>query len=92
MPDKKARQEILDLYINKLPAVERNEGLGVKLAESTEGFSGAELAELINEAALLACRQDANCVEHQHFMQSLDFAKKARNIRTLSHNSWFDNS
>ncbi len=54
MPDVKGREEILRVHIRKIP-LDRDVDLKV-LARSTPGFSGADLANLVNEAALLAAR------------------------------------
>jgi cell division protease FtsH len=68
-PDIKGRAMILDVHARKVPL-----GSDVKLdvvAKSTPGFSGADLANLINEAALLAARQNKDKVD----MQDLEAAK-----------------
>ena len=54
MPDVKGREEILKVHIKNIP-LDKNVDLKV-LARSTPGFSGADLANMINEAALLAAR------------------------------------
>ena len=54
MPDVKGREEILKVHIKNIP-LDKNVDLKV-LARSTPGFSGADLANLINEGALLAAR------------------------------------
>jgi cell division protease FtsH len=54
MPDVKGREQILQVHVRKIP-LNRDADLKV-LARSTPGFSGADLANLVNEAALLAAR------------------------------------
>jgi cell division protease FtsH len=54
MPDVKGREEILKVHVRNIPLA-KNVNLSV-LARSTPGFSGADLANLVNEAALLAAR------------------------------------
>ena len=55
-PDLKGREQILDVHANGKPLAE---GIDLKvLARQTPGFTGADLANLINEAALLAARRD----------------------------------
>ncbi len=54
MPDVKGREEILKVHVRSIP-LSKNVNLSV-LARSTPGFSGADLANLVNEAALLAAR------------------------------------
>ena len=56
MPDVKGREDILKVHIKNIPLDKRID-LSV-LARSTPGFSGADLANLVNEAALLAARLD----------------------------------
>jgi cell division protease FtsH len=54
MPDVKGREEILHVHVRKIPL---NNDVDLKvLARSTPGFCGADLANLVNEAALLAAR------------------------------------
>ncbi|MGR9000368.1 MAG: ATP-dependent zinc metalloprotease FtsH, partial [Gammaproteobacteria bacterium] len=56
LPDVRGREQILNVHIKKVPASE-----DVKLrdiARGTPGFSGAELANVVNEAALLAARSN----------------------------------
>jgi len=54
MPDVKGREDILKVHIKNIP-LDKEVDLSV-LARSTPGFSGADLANLVNEAALLAAR------------------------------------
>jgi cell division protease FtsH len=57
-PDLKDREEILVVHARKKP-LEPEVSLK-SVAERTPGFSGADLANLLNEAAILAARQDKN--------------------------------
>jgi cell division protease FtsH len=61
MPDVKGREDILKVHIKNIPL---NKDVDLKvLARSTPGFSGADLANLVNEAALLAARHGQEDVE-----------------------------
>jgi cell division protease FtsH len=60
MPDVKGREEILNVHVKKIP-LSGDVSLKV-LARSTPGFSGADLANLVNEAALYAARMDQDNV------------------------------
>ncbi len=60
MPDVKGREEILKVHVRNIPLA-KNVTLSV-LARSTPGFSGADLANLVNEAALLAARYNKDKV------------------------------
>jgi cell division protease FtsH len=69
-PDKKGRVEILKIHIKNIKVHE-----DVKLDEVaalTPGFSGADLSNLINEAALTATRRNAELVEIKDFLQAVE--------------------
>ena len=70
MPDVKGREEILRVHIKNIP-LDKNVDLKV-LARSTPGFSGADLANLINEAALLAARFSKTKVNMKDLESSKD--------------------
>jgi cell division protease FtsH len=70
LPDKAGRLAILQVHTRKVPLaadVHLEE-----LAQSTPGFSGADLKNLVNEAALLAARRDETEVHHKDFLDSLE--------------------
>ena len=69
MPDVKGREDILKVHIKNIP-LDKKINLSV-LARSTPGFSGADLANLVNEAALLAARLDQEKVT----MEDMESAK-----------------
>ncbi|HEX7785324.1 MAG TPA: ATP-dependent zinc metalloprotease FtsH [Methylomirabilota bacterium] len=69
-PDVKGREEILKVHARRIPLAPKVE-LKV-LARGTPGFSGADLANLVNEAALLAARQDKKVVEMIDFENAKD--------------------
>jgi cell division protease FtsH len=69
-PDVKGRLEIIKVHIKKIPIAD-NVNLEI-LARGTPGFSGADLANLINEAALLAARQSKTKVEMIDFENAKD--------------------
>jgi cell division protease FtsH len=69
-PDVKGREEVLKIHVRnvKLDAsVELR-----KVAARTAGFAGADLANLVNEAALLAARRDAQFVQMRDFDEAID--------------------
>ena len=68
-PDVKGREGILAVHTLKIPLSDDVDGL--VLARGTSGFSGADLANLVNEAALNAARSNHNVVR----MQDFEFAK-----------------
>ena len=69
-PDVKGREAILKVHTKKTP-LSQNVDLGV-VARGTPGFSGADLANVVNEAALLAARKDKTSVEMQDFDDAKD--------------------
>jgi ATP-dependent metalloprotease len=69
-PDYKGRIEILDLYLNKIV---KGSDLDVELiARKTTGFTGAELANLVNQAALKAALENENEVNMRHIEWGLE--------------------
>jgi cell division protease FtsH len=69
-PDVKGRRMILDVHARKVPVAD-DVNLEV-LAKGTPGFSGADLANLVNEAALLAARANQNQVTMNDFELAKD--------------------
>jgi len=69
-PDVKGRLEILKVHTKKIP-LDENVNLEV-IARGTPGFSGADLANLVNEAALLAARKSKSTVEMSDFEAAKD--------------------
>ena len=69
LPDIKGREQILNVHLKKVP-VDKSVEAEV-IARGTPGFSGADLANLVNEAALLAARKNLKKVTHE----MMDFAK-----------------
>jgi len=69
-PDKKGRLQILQVHAKK---VKLASGVDLeKIAAITPGFSGADLANLINEAALLATRRGAEAVAQTDFNEAIE--------------------
>ena len=69
-PDKKGREEILKVHAKKVPLA-KDVDLSV-VARGTPGFSGADLANLVNEAALLAARKNKHKVTSKDFDDAKD--------------------
>ncbi len=69
MPDVRGREQILNVHIKKVPAA--SDVRLYDIARGTPGFSGADLANVVNEAALLAAR----CHKNQVSMYDLEKAK-----------------
>ena len=70
LPDIKGREQILNVHLKKLP---QTIGVDVNaLARGTPGFSGAQLANLVNEAALFAARRNKHSVDMNDFEDAKD--------------------
>ncbi|GAA5213797.1 ATP-dependent zinc metalloprotease FtsH [Corallincola platygyrae] len=70
LPDVRGREQILKVHMRKVPLAE-----GVEpsvIARGTPGFSGADLANLVNEAALFAARGDKRLVSMEDFEKAKD--------------------
>ncbi|KAI5865472.1 ATP-dependent metallopeptidase Hfl [Durotheca rogersii] len=71
-PTMKGRQEIFKVYLKKIITNEEMEFLSGRLASLTPGFAGADIANCVNEAALIAARGNAMSVTLQHFEQAVE--------------------
>ncbi len=69
-PDVRGREEILKVHTRKTPMSPKVELMVI--ARGTPGFSGADLENLVNEAALLAARADKKVLEMEDFEQAKD--------------------
>ncbi len=82
-PDKRGRERILQIHAKNVklgPDVDLR-----AIAARTPGFAGADLANVVNEAALLAARRDKNCVTRFEFEEAIErvvagLEKKSRRI------------
>ncbi|MFC5570638.1 ATP-dependent zinc metalloprotease FtsH [Lysobacter yangpyeongensis] len=70
LPDVKGREQILRVHMRKLPLADDVDPMTI--ARGTPGFSGADLANLCNEAALFAARENAKEVRMEHFDRARD--------------------
>jgi len=70
LPDRKGREAILKVHTRAVPLA--GDASLVELAASTPGFSGADLKNLVNEAALLAARRELDAVRQADFMDALE--------------------
>jgi cell division protease FtsH len=70
LPDKTGREAILKVHTRSVPLA-RSVDLG-ELAASTPGLSGADLRNLVNEAALLAARREQEEVRQRDFLDALE--------------------
>lgn len=70
LPDIKDREDILQVHSRKKPLAKEVDLR--KIAERTPGFSGADLANLLNEAAILAARQDKKIIENTELFEAIE--------------------
>ncbi|HLT21938.1 MAG TPA: ATP-dependent zinc metalloprotease FtsH, partial [Bacteriovoracaceae bacterium] len=85
-PDRKGRKDILKIHVAKVnldPELDL-----AKIASLTPGFSGADLANLVNEAALVATRENATIINLNHFTKAIErmiagLEKKNRLLNTF---------
>ena len=70
LPDVRERKEIFEVHLKPIKMVE---GLDTEfLAKQTPGFSGADIANVCNEAALIAARKNKTAVDKQDFLDAVD--------------------
>ncbi|HQD12576.1 MAG TPA: ATP-dependent zinc metalloprotease FtsH, partial [Chitinophagales bacterium] len=70
-PDQKGREQIFKVHLKKLTKLGENV-TPEKLASLTPGFAGAEIANVCNEAALVAARKEKTQVEVEDFNEAID--------------------
>ena len=70
LPDIRGREQILNIHMRKVPLAQ--DVSAITIARGTPGMSGADLANLCNEAALMAARRNARTVEMQDFEKAKD--------------------
>ena len=70
LPDIRGREQILKVHMRKVPLAQNVDA--TILARGTPGFSGADLANLVNEAALFAARRNGRTVDMSDFEKAKD--------------------
>lgn len=71
-PTMKGRADIFKVHLANVVTKEEMEHLSGRLAALTPGFSGADIANAVNEAALVAARANADSIEMIHFEQAIE--------------------
>ena len=84
LPDIKGREKILKFHMKRVPLA-RDVNPGV-LAKGTPGFSGADLENLVNEAALLAARRSRRLVTQTDFEDAKDKVMMGAERRSMAMN------
>ena len=70
LPNVKGREQILQVHLKKVPLADDVNAM--QIARGTPGYSGAQLANLVNEAALFAARKNRRVVTMEDFEQARD--------------------
>ena len=91
LPEMHERREIFDVHLAKIklaPDIDRD-----FLAKQTPGFSGADIANVCNEAALIAARNNHEFVTKQDFLDAVDriiggLEKKNKAIKPSERKEW----
>lgn len=71
-PTMSGRQEIFRVYLKKIVTNEDIDHLVGRLSTLTPGFSGADISNVVNEAALIAARANADDVKMEHFERAIE--------------------
>ncbi len=82
LPDVKGREQILKVHAKKVKIAEEVD-LGV-VARGTPGYSGAELANVINEAALLAARKGSKSISLEELEEARDKVRWGKERRSMA--------
>lgn len=82
LPDVKGRERILEVHMKKVPLA--NNVKANVIARGTPGFSGAELANLVNEAALLAARKNKRVVGMDELEEAKDKVMMGAERRSMA--------
>ncbi|MEO8804401.1 MAG: ATP-dependent zinc metalloprotease FtsH [Rudaea sp.] len=70
LPDLRGREQIIKVHMRKVPIASDVDAMVI--ARGSPGFSGADLANLVNEAALFAARENCRDVQMSHFERAKD--------------------
>ena len=84
LPDVRGREQILNVHVKKVPLGKDVDT--ATIARGTPGFSGAELANLVNEAALSAARHNKRVVNMEEFEQAKDKLLMGAERRSMAMN------
>lgn len=71
-PDVKGRDQIFQIYMKKLKLDNEPTYYSQRLAALTPGFAGADIANVCNEAALIAARNESAVITMEHFEAAID--------------------
>ncbi|XP_010904614.1 probable inactive ATP-dependent zinc metalloprotease FTSHI 3, chloroplastic [Elaeis guineensis] len=83
-PDLDGRKKILSVHLREIPLEEESQVICNLIASLTPGFVGADLANIVNEAALLAARRGGETVTREDIMEAIERAKYGINDKRLT--------
>lgn len=74
LPDRKDREDIFKVYLKKvkLDPSKSNDEYAMRLSTLTPGFSGADISNLVNEAAIISARHEKEHVDSESFEKAVD--------------------
>lgn len=72
LPDVKEREQIFEVHLRNLKLDEKLDR--AFLAKQTPGFAGADIANVCNEAALIAARHDKKSISQEDFLNAIDLS------------------
>ncbi|CAN8260653.1 unnamed protein product [Cochlearia groenlandica] len=82
-PDQEGRRKILAVHLRDVPLEEEAFLICDLVASLTPGFVGADLANIVNEAALLAARRGGEAVAREDIMEAIERAKFGINVKDV---------
>ncbi|XP_031480543.1 probable inactive ATP-dependent zinc metalloprotease FTSHI 3, chloroplastic isoform X2 [Nymphaea colorata] len=86
-PDATGRQKIIAVHLRGVPLEEDPQVICSLVASLTPGFVGADLANIINEASLLAARRGGDLVTREDIMEAIERARFGINVRPSTTNA-----
>ncbi|KAG6578519.1 putative inactive ATP-dependent zinc metalloprotease FTSHI 3, chloroplastic, partial [Cucurbita argyrosperma subsp. sororia] len=86
-PDEEGRRKILAVHLRDVPLEENPNLICSLVASLTPGYVGADLANIVNEAALLAARRGGETISREDFMEAIERSKFGINNKKLRSNT-----
>jgi len=89
-PDRKGREALFGLYLKTahLAATEDPADIAERMASRSMGMTGADIAAVVNEAALCAAKEGAAGIEGRHFHDALERVALGRERRSVTVSDW----
>jgi cell division protease FtsH len=89
-PDRKGREALFALYLKdaQLTTDANAADIAERMASRSMGMTGADIAAVVNEAALIAAKQGAEGIEERHFHDALERVALGRERRSVTVSDW----